>query len=448
MVEHLDLVLLLALNGALSTTLNTSLVKYFDYIHSFFFQTILSCFGLYHVEFYQANMNEHLPAVFDQFKVDTHCRAFKHNDFKWADGKQQHYVFLSTPTWTSYIMQLLMLGHWIYVPRDRHKQRVSMLTSKKLVNILVKVVNGIEAKRQCEEVLEADELTFLKQSFDQTKESKGIGYLIRTVLARFVTHEGYQCPEEAAETDLEPQSFMPQPLSQPLVSQPWPETSNYNPGDASNCNPGDASNDNSNGDGDASRGNPSNGDGDAANGDTSNSYTVILEEDRWFKKVSKPFGEKKTQQSIYFQPSKLVIYFMDWSHQDSEPSQICNIVKKSSDAAELLYYHYNLYRGQHLSTVLKDILTSNFKQDILVYLCFLEMLDKIFPEAPRFGDNNAMTTLNDFISFVLDLMNTIYPALVLVIPFQDPKTLKESQVHKWCQVMLKDCCQTISSDAE
>ena len=60
----------------------------------------------------------------------------------------------------------------------------------------------------------------------------------------------------------------------------------------------------------------------------------------------------------------------------------------------------------------------------------------------RVQDNNEMATLHDFLSFVFEQMNTCYPHLSLVIPFQDLDTLRSSKVYEWCGRALEENCIT------
>ena len=77
-----------------------------------------------------------------------------------------------------------------------------------------------------------------------------------------------------------------------------------------------------------------------------------------------------------------------------------------------------------------------------MYCNFLEMLDRTFPAQPQVTDNKEMTTLSDFVSFILEHMNTNYPFLSLVIPFRDLATLGSSHVYQWCERILQKRCIT------
>ena len=127
MVESFTVFVVAAALGASSTVVSEVLRTYLHYLGCFVWQGVVGLLKLYHLDYYQSKMSAHLGALLDEVGLDSNCRTFKHKDASWKDGRPETYIFLGTPSWSAYFLQLVMLGHWIWLPRDVEGEHVCML---------------------------------------------------------------------------------------------------------------------------------------------------------------------------------------------------------------------------------------------------------------------------------------------------------------------------------
>ena len=134
MTDTLTVVIIASVVAACTATLSGVLQHYFQYWKSYVWVEFARTLDIYECQFHQSHLNQTIGAIFDMLHQDSHCRSFTYKASSWGDGCQHGYIYLPTPDWKAYWLQLFMVGYYIYVPSDP-KKTLSMLATKEAADV-------------------------------------------------------------------------------------------------------------------------------------------------------------------------------------------------------------------------------------------------------------------------------------------------------------------------
>ena len=388
MVESLTVFLLVAVIGATSAAVSEFFHNYLHYLGCLAWQTIVLFLDLHHIENYQNKISNHLGALLDLVGLDARCRTFKHKDASWDDGRPQKYIFLGTPTWSDYIVQCTMLGHWIFLPHDVDRKTVSMCVTRPVFVILSELCNKLEAGVPLD-----DEDTFrLREILNLNVESKGLWHLWNRLCG---SHKRVVTKVPTSNTGLV-HSYVAAPVTE--VEAVAPEEAN---GDSGSL-----------------------GDHDEF------SYVLLVEHGKYVEQVLKR-RQPLQKLPIYFSSESVQIFAFNCSCGWLNPVSICNHVKKSPPHAQLWFYIYNPDNGLHLNK-LRDLKSGKQELNILLYFPPLELLDMHFPVTSGAHVFQPSSNLCAFIALMQELRNCGLPYLSIALPYRQA-LCKELDIWKWLQ---------------
>ena len=180
MTDTLTVVIIASVVAACTSTLSGALQHYFQYVKSYVWVEFARTLDIYELEFHQSHLNQTIGAIFDMLHQDSHCRSFTYKASSWGDGSQHGYIFLPTPNWKAFWLQLCMLGYYVYVPSDP-KKTLSMLATKEAADALMIASNILGSNQSLPAAVKKQLLGnkyFEIQSFTQCHITRNITTII------------------------------------------------------------------------------------------------------------------------------------------------------------------------------------------------------------------------------------------------------------------------------
>ena len=456
MDDMVKVVLLASLVGACTTTLSGTLQHYFQYILSFIWNGIVRALGIWAVEAKDTSINNHVSAIFDDLHEDSQCRSFTWKGTSWGDGHQFHYLFLPTPTWRSYFLQVCMIGYYAYLPSDPSK-KLTMLITKEQHEQLMVAVNCKDAGRM---KLPRGILDNLRCAFHADVPSKNIGAQIRCL---------YGCVRDFLNCLLNMCGF---PLwtgdevetySEPLLETTPHDNDRYDLEQqigASDQPLLDATTHDNDRNDLAQRIGASDDDDDdntdtnnleqqiedivVSDGSSENMYILFTDNTKYPEKYVKPLRTVPNPE-LLFSECKPWLYVVDARNEDYGMQQIVNQFLKSSPDAELGLYYYDPRTSLHFSHLL-PLRSSNKDLNLVLFLPLLSVLEECISHdtagLAALSQVNRGQVLTHWVNFLYEISNCCLSYISLVLPHDDRNGCigqgQESVFVDYARIVLHD----------
>lgn len=381
MTDTLIVVIIASVVGACTATLTGAFQHYFHYLQSLIWVAFARALNMHSVEFHQTKVNSFGGTVLDLMEQDSHCRSFTYKTSSWADGNQHHFIFLPTPTWKAYWLQVFMLGHWIYVPSDP-KKSLSMLVSKDAAEVFMLAANYLDRNEDIPDVV----LQALRRAFHCDMPTKSLSYHVGVVwqwLQRSFGRFLVMCfPSELSAAPLQPLSS----LQALLMDREDFDVVVHEEVDFIS--------------------------------DRSNEYTLFLYQNKYLDKIVKPLS-LLDDRPLSFTKDAPIMYVVDASDNKYSMLNIANQFRKNVPDAILGLYYYDPHTSAHFSQ-LHEVRASNKELNLILYLPMLDLLEESLPL--QLGGFEAIsrkrrcTMLIDWINFLNEISNSCFTFIALVLP--------------------------------
>ena len=398
MTDTLTVVIIASVVAACTSTLSGALQHYFQYVKSFVWVGFARTLDIYEVQFHQSKLNQSIGAIFDMLHQDSHCRSFTYKASSWGDGSQHDYIFLPTPNWKAFWLQLCMLGYYVYVPSDP-KKTLSMLVTKEAAEALMIASNILDSNQALPPFVKKQ----LREVFHTDVPSKNVRALVRDLSALLRSKvrsvlDMIRCSHWIASEDSSEPLLLEQQSDVVVQTSPEPQQSSNVP----------------------------------------DTYTLFLVANKYLDKLVKD-REPAYPCGLYFEKEAPTLFVVNGTDPSYNFANIANHFAKQHVEDIIGLYLYDPGSSFHFSQVqeLRDI---NKELYLILYLPFLENLEDSLPS--ELGGFEALARkqrgaiLSGWTHFLQEISNSCFTYVALVMPALQSNA--QSRILKYAQAVLNN----------
>ena len=403
MTETLTVVIIASVVAACTSTLTGAFQHYFQYVQSLIWVAVARMLNIHSVEFHQSKINIFAGAIFDKLNQDSHCRSFTYKASSWADGNQHGYIFLPTPTWKASLLQVFMLGYYVYLPSDP-KKSLSMLVPREAAEILMLAANYLDRN----EHIPAPIVKHLMSTFNTDVQSTSVFGYRNVVLQRVLSFLGCSYVAINAEDSVPfVELLADQQVDGDEIVSSIPEQREA-----------------------------------PVNEDVDQEYTLFLLQNKYLDKMLKP-RVPVTEGALTFVKDAPKMYIVNAADATYGINAIADKFQKYDTEASLGLYYYDPRTSFHFSQ-LQEVRASNKELNLIFYLPVLDILEASLPAQlggfEAVGRKVRASMLCDWVNFLNEISNSCFPFIALVVPEMRKDTATElrdeSEFLKYARAVL------------
>ena len=409
MTDTLTVVIIASVVAACTSTLSGALQHYFQYLKSLLWVGLARTLNIHEVQFHQSKVNQFAGAIFDTLDQDSHCRSFTYKASSWGDGSQHDYIFLPTPTWKAFFLQLCMLGFYVYVPSDP-KKSLCMIPTRDAVEALIVASNMLDRN----ESLTTNVKQQLRQAFHTERPSTNVRSLLRDVSGwircklrialAVIRREHWIASEDSSFPPIEPLLIEQQSDVPDVLVESLPESQQ-------SMNVDDI-------------------------------YTLFLLQGKYLDKILK-VRQNITWRPLAFEKEAPKLYVVDGADPAYSFTEIANQFVKPHVADIIGLYFYDPQKSFHFSQ-LHEVRESNKELYLILYLPFLEVLEECLPKESTGFEFLAQKLLAGMLcnwtNFLNEISNSCFTYVALVMPALEitAMTYKQSRLLQYAKAVLNN----------